>query len=284
MSTFAFRYDVARGLRDANIEVYGDLAIERATGDAEISVKGALHSDYGDYELYGRRFNITRGSVRFTGPPGNPVLQLLATHEVRQAGRPPLDIQVTIGGTLERPNISLESQAQPTLTQSDLISFLAFGQSSTSLLTFEGSGLEGGGLAGSSLAGMSPHSPPAARRRSSGRVVRSWSPTHGGTAADFVNIRPAELPAGLSLVPGTLARGYQIEIGAPDRHTFSLGSSGRPWRLFRATLERRFELSSAFAPALKRGIAAGAVVDGRCPAEDAPKVRCCSGHAGGRSR
>jgi translocation and assembly module TamB len=243
------RLQVRRGTwarsRDANIEVYGDLAIERATGDAEISVKGALHSDYGNYELYGRRFDITRGSVRFTGPPGNPVLQLLATHEVRQAGRPPLDIQVTIGGTLERPNVSLESQAQPTLTQSDLISFLAFGQSSTSLLTFEGSGLEGGGLAGSSLAG---NVAALATRQLAGVALGALfteleSDLTEGTAADVVNIRPAELPAGLSLgAVGTLARGTQIEIGKYlDRNTFFVGQF-RPTlaAIPGATLERRF--------------------------------------------
>jgi translocation and assembly module TamB len=243
------RLQVRRGTwarsRDANIEVDGDLAIERATGDEEISIKGALHSDYGDYELYGRRFDVRRGSVRFTGPPGNPVLQLLATHEVRQAGRPPLDIQVTIGGTLERPNISLESQAQPTLTQSDLISLLAFGQSSTSLLVFEGSGLEGGGLSGSSLAG---NVAALATRQLAGVALGALfaeleSDLTERTAADVVNIRPAELPAGLSLgAVGTLARGTQVEIGKYlDRRTFFVGQF-RPTlaAIPGATLERRF--------------------------------------------
>jgi translocation and assembly module TamB len=243
------RLQVRRGTwarsRDANVEVYGDLEIERATGDEEISVKGALHSDYGDYELYGRRFDITRGSVRFTGPLGNPVLQLLATHEVRQAGRPPLDIQVTIGGTLERPNVSLESKAQPTLTQSDLISFLAFGQSSTSLLTFEGSGLEGGGLSGSSLAGSVAS---LATRQLAGVALGALfaeleSDLTERTAADVVNIRPAELPPGLSLgAVATVARGTQVEIGKYlDRHTFFVAQL-RPTlaAIPGATLERRF--------------------------------------------
>ncbi len=226
--------------RDANIEIYGDLAIQRVTGDEGISVRGALLSDYGDYELYGRRFSVTRGSVRFTGQPNNPVLQMLAVHEVRPAGRAPFDIQVTVGGTLERTNISLESQAQPSLTQSDLISFLAFGQSSTSLLAFEGSGLEGGGSGAGNVASL------ATRQLTGVALGALFAELEEGlterTAADIVKIRPAELSPELSLgAMGTLARGTQIEIGKYlDRHTFFVGQIRPTLAVPGATLERRF--------------------------------------------
>jgi hypothetical protein len=247
-ATVDVRLQVQRGTwarnREANIEMFGDLAIERARGDQELTVTGALHSDYGDYELYGRRFSVTRGSVRFTGPANDPVLQLLATHEVRQAGRAPFDIQVTIGGTLEQPNISLESSAQPTLTQSDLISFLAFGQSSTSLLAFAGSSLEGGGMSGSSLAG---NVGALATRQLAGVALGALfaeleADLSERTAADVLRIRPAELPPGLSLGDfGTLARGTQIEIGKYlDRNTFFVGQFRPTFAVPGATLERRF--------------------------------------------
>lgn len=230
--------------REANIEIFGELNIERATGDEELTVTGSLHSDFGDYELYGRRFRVSQGSVRFTGPASNPVLQLLATHEVRQAGRAPFDIQVTIGGSLERPNISLNSQAQPTLTQSDLISFLAFGQSSTSLLQFDGSGLEGGGLAGSSLAG---NVAALATRQLAGVALGALyadleADLSERTAVDVLRIRPAELPPGLSLGDfGTLARGTQVEVGKYlDRNTFFIGQFRATFAVPGATLERRF--------------------------------------------
>ncbi|HEX6313494.1 MAG TPA: translocation/assembly module TamB domain-containing protein [Gemmatimonadaceae bacterium] len=242
------RLEVRRGTwarsREANIEIFGDLAIERATGDEMFSVTGSLHSDYGDYELYGRRFSVTRGTVRFTGPPTNPVLQLLATHEVRQAGRAPFDIQVSIGGTLEQPKLSLESDAQPALTQSDLISFLAFGRSSSSLLQFDGSGLEGGGMSGSSLAG---NVAALATRQLGGVALGALfaeleSDLSERTAADVLRIRPAELPTGLSLGDfETLARGTQIEIGKYlDRNTFFVGQFRTTFAVPGATLERRF--------------------------------------------
>ena len=242
------RLGVRRGTwarsREANIEVYGELAIERSTGDEDMNVRGALFSDYGDYELYGRRFRIERGSVRFTGQPANPVLQLVANHEVRQAGRAPFDIQVTIGGTLEQPNISLESKAQPTLTQSDLISFLAFGQSSTSLLQFEGSGLEGGGQSGSSMAG---NVATLATRQLAGVALGAMfaqleSDLTEKTAADVLNIKPADLPPGLTLgAVRSVALGTQIEYGKYlDRNTFFVGTFRPTFTLPGATIERRF--------------------------------------------
>jgi autotransporter translocation and assembly factor TamB len=229
---------------EANIEVYGDLAILRSTGDEDIQVTGALHSDYGDYELYGRRFSVARGSARFTGPMANPILQLTALHQVRQAGRAPFDIQVSIGGTLEQPNVSLSSQAQPTLTQSDLISFLAFGQSSTSLLQFEGSSVEGGGMSGSSLAGNVASL--ATRQLSSvalGALLTDLETNLSErTAFDVLNIRPADLPPGLSLgALGTVARGTQIEVGKYlDRNTFFVGQFRPTLAVPGATIERRF--------------------------------------------
>ncbi len=242
------RLEVQRGTwarsREANIEVFGELAIERFTGDQQFTVTGALQSDYGDYELYGRRFNVSRGSVRFTGAPDNPVLQLLATHEVRQAGRAPFEIQVSIGGTLERPNISLTSQAQPTLTQSDLISFLAFGQSSTSLLQFDGSAIEGGGLAGSSLSGNVASL--ATRQLASVALGALFADLEADlserTAADVLRIRPAELPSGLSLGDfATVARGTQLEIGKYlNRNTFFVGQFRATFDVPGATLERRY--------------------------------------------
>ena len=230
--------------REANVEVYGDLLLERSVGDEEMSVKGALFSDYGDYELYGRRFRISRGAVRFTGPPTNPVLQLVAIHEVRQAGRAPFDIQVTIGGTLDQPNISLESQAQPTLTQSDLISFLAFGQSTTSLLQFDGSGFEGGGASGSSMAG---NVAVLATRQLAGVALGALfaqleADLAEQTAADVLNIRPADLPPGLSLSGvRAVALGTQIEIGKYlDHNTFAVGTFRPTFTLPGLMVEHRF--------------------------------------------
>jgi len=182
--------------------------------------------------------------VRFTGEPDpNPVLQILATHEVKQAGRAPLDIRVIIGGTMRKPSLSLESEAQPTMSQSDLIAFLAFGQSSSSLLQFANTGLEGDAQGGSSLAG---NVGALARRQMAsialGALVdQARADLAASTRADVLNITPADVPADLSLGSlQALLRGTDIEIGKyTDRHTFVLGRVRPSLAIPGASVDRR---------------------------------------------
>lgn len=221
--------NVARGTwarsREANVEVYGDLGVRLVPPNQELSLTGALFTDQGDYTFLGRRFVVSRGSVRFTGEPElNPVLQVLANYEVRQAGRPPLDIRIIIGGTLESPKLTLESDAQPTMSQSDLISFLAFGRSSSALLSFQGSGVTGGGQGGSSLAGnvAALATRQLATIALDALVDEAEGELTDALRADRLNITPASLPAELNLGGlQTLLRGTEIEIGKYiDRRTF----------------------------------------------------------------
>ena len=101
--------------------------------------------------MAGKRFQITRGAATFIGSPDlNPLLQARAEYLVNIPSREALTISVLVGGTLKAPRISLESDAQPPISQSDLLSYLAFSQSSSSLLpqggsTASGSNAGGGG-------------------------------------------------------------------------------------------------------------------------------------------
>jgi translocation and assembly module TamB len=241
--------DVRRGVfarsSDANVEIYGtlDLAMDPSTR-GEVIVFGSLFTDRGDYSFMGKRFEVSRGSVRFTGEPDpNPVLQVLAVHEVRQAGRAPLEIRVILGGTMRQPSVSLESDAQPKMSQSDLISFLAFGKSSSSLLQFTSTGVEGGGQGGSSLVG----SVGALARRQLAAIALGAlvdevkSDLTDATRADVVHITPAELPADVSLGSlQTVLRGTEIEIGKyADRHTFVSGRVRPTLAIPGASVERR---------------------------------------------
>lgn len=230
---------------DANVEIFGDLGVRiDPTTNGKFAVTGALYTDQGHYTFMGKRFVVTRGSVRFTGEPDpNPLLQVLALYEVRQAGRAPLDIRVVIGGTLDQPDVALESESQPTLSQSDLIAFLAFGQSSTSLLQFSGTGLEAGSQNGSSLAGNVGAI--ATRQLASlalGALVDEVkTDLTVATRADVLNITPAQIPADLSSTElQTLFRGTEIEIGKYlDRNTFLLGRVRPSLVVPGASLERR---------------------------------------------
>ncbi len=240
--------DVRRGTfgrsPDANIEVFGQLRVRLdPPGDAFV-ITGALQTDQGLYTLYGKRFDVTRGTVRFVGGEDlNPSLQIIAVYQVQQAGRAPLDIRVVIGGTLEAPTISLESDAQPTLPQSDLIAFLAFGRSSSSLLQFSGTGLEGGGSGGSSLAG---NVAALATRQLATLAVGAMvdelrSELAAASRADILNITPAQLPADVSLSGlEVLLRGTEIEFGRYlSNRTFLLGRVRPSLTVPGASLEHR---------------------------------------------
>jgi hypothetical protein len=212
---------VARGTwarsREANVEVYGDVRVRRDPLTGLPAFTGALFTDHGEYTLYGRDFIVTRGSARFTGDPSiNPELQVLAKYEVRQAGRAPFDIQVVVGGSMRQPTLALESEAQPTLSQTDLLSFLAFGQSGSSLLQFQGSALDAGGQAGSSLAGnvASLATMQLASVAMGALIEQVQSDLTEATRADVVRIRSANLPSDLSLGGlSTILRGTELRIG-----------------------------------------------------------------------
>ena len=240
--------DVRRGTfgrsPDANIEVFGKLRVRLdPPGDAFV-ITGALQTDQGIYTLFGKRFDVARGTVRFVGGEDlNPSLQIIAVYQVQQAGRAPLDIRVVIGGTLEAPTISLESDAQPTLPQSDLISFLAFGRSSSSLLQFSGTGLEGGGAGGSSLAGnvAALATRQLATLGVGALVDKLRADLATATRADILNITPAQLPADVSLGGlDVLLRGTEIEFGRYlNNRTFLLGRVRPSLTVPGASLEHR---------------------------------------------
>jgi translocation and assembly module TamB len=233
---------------DANVEVFGDVRVRHDPVKNELSLTGSLLTEQGDYTYLGHRFVVTRGSARFTGDPTiNPVLQVMANYEVRQAGRPPLEIRVVIAGTLQQPRLTLESNARPALSQSDLISFLAFGTSSSALLTSAGSGVSGGGQTGASLAG---NVAALATRQLTGVALGAMmeqvrATVIDATRADVVNITPAELPADLSVGGvGSILKGTEVQVGKyVDRRTFLMAQVRPTNALPGATVERRLGAS-----------------------------------------
>jgi autotransporter translocation and assembly factor TamB len=244
--TLAVRRGVFARSADANVEVYGDLGVRiDPSTRGKFAVRGALFTEQGYYTFMSKRFVVTRGSVRFTGEPDpNPVLQVLATYEVRQAERAPLDIRVIIGGTLHQPNIALESESQPTLSQSDLIAFLAFGQSSSALLQFTNTGLEANNQSGSSIAGNV--GAVATRQLASvalnALMEQARSDLAVATRADVLNITPAQVPADLSTLNlQTLLRGTEVEMGKYlDHNTFFLVRARPSLVIPGASVDRRF--------------------------------------------
>src|SRR6266849_200870 len=148
-------HDVFVRSLEANVEVYsdGDLGVHVNRAKETLVLDGVLLSERGEYTFMTRRFEIKRGSATFINSTElNPTLQGMAEYVVNQPNREAIKIQTVVGGTLHPPNISLTSDAQPPIPQSALLSYLAFGQSSSSLVQLEGSGLTNGS-GGSNLVG-----------------------------------------------------------------------------------------------------------------------------------
>jgi translocation and assembly module TamB len=206
---------------EANVEVYsdGDLGVHVNRAKETLVLDGVLLSERGEYTFMTRRFEIKRGSATFINSTElNPTLQGTAQYKVNQPNREAINIQILVGGTLHNPSISLTSDAQPPIAQSDLLSYLAFGQSSSSLVQLEGSGLTNG-TGGSNLVGAGAA---LASRQLAGVALGVAADQFAGSAArslgaDVFTITPADVQTDV----GNFLRGTQFEFGKYVRsHTF----------------------------------------------------------------
>ena len=206
--------------KEANVEIFTDgelnVALNSVTGS--VTLDGIVATERGQYDFLGKRFNIVRGSATFLGTSDlNPLLQAVAEFEVRQAAQQKLAIRLNIGGTLLRPRLSLESDAQPPIPQTDLISYLAFGNTSGALLSQQGSGASGTG-AGGTLVGSTAAF--ASRQISALAITGLLNSVEGNVArflgADVFNFTPTNAAPELSNVKNALGGfllGTEIEYG-----------------------------------------------------------------------
>lgn len=117
-----------------NVEMGGDLVINWNRNTGDLVLTGELNAIRGTYSLYGRQFQVQDGGVEFVGTPGlNPNLSIQAVTRLRTQQREPLNIMANVTGTLQEPQVTLSSDAQPAIAQSDLVSYLIFGQPSYAL-------------------------------------------------------------------------------------------------------------------------------------------------------
>jgi len=201
--------------QDANVEVYTDGPMRVSVQGDALTITGAVNADRGEYTFLSKRFQITRGSALFIGSPDlNPTIQVTAEYQVKQATTV-TNVRVLVGGTVQKPRISLESDAQPPLSQSDLMSYLAFGASSGSLLQVGSTGAIAGGLKGTGVIN-------AASSRLAGVAVGVAIDELEGDAArslgmDVFNVTPGDIPIeqGQGAVSQFL-RGTEIELGFED--------------------------------------------------------------------
>jgi hypothetical protein len=93
----------------------------------EPRINGRADLIRGSYDFAGRRFDLSRGSIRFLGEsPVNPVLDITAEGGVRG-----LNAVIRVTGRGQKPEIAFTSS--PALPQDELLSRLLFGTSITNL-------------------------------------------------------------------------------------------------------------------------------------------------------
>ena len=239
---------------DGNVEIYTPDDVEplsvRFSPEDGFALEGLINADRGEYTYSGRLFELTTGSVTFLGGSDfDPLLQLTASYEVPRRGREALSIQIHVVGPLSEPRVTLESTAQPPLPQSDLLAYLAFGRSSSSLLDLNASGISGGGdgggvgaLAQQQLAGLALG---ALLDEAVGSLERE------GTRAglDVFRIHPAALPEELAFSGyfQNLLRGTELVAGKYVTRRVFLAAQGRTttesWPGFRLEYTARGGLS-----------------------------------------
>ena len=115
---------VLRG-RGLNTRLAGEL---RLTSPAnKLAIHGNIRAVDGTYAAYGQKLRIERSIIAFTGLPENPRLDI-------EAIRPDLEdvrVGVTVTGTAQNPRIRLFSE--PTMTDTDRLSWLILGRASDGL-------------------------------------------------------------------------------------------------------------------------------------------------------
>jgi translocation and assembly module TamB len=198
--------------KDANVEVYTDGPLQVSVQGDALTLVGVVNADRGEYSFLSKRFQITRGSALFVGSPDlNPTVQVTAEYQVKQATNV-TNIRVLVGGTVQKPRVSLESDAQPPLSQSDLLSYLAFGQSSGSLLQTGSTGAVGGGLNGSNVLNQ------AGTRLAAVAIGVALDQLEGEAARslglDVFNVTPGDFPIqNIGSGAQQFLRGTEIELG-----------------------------------------------------------------------
>jgi translocation and assembly module TamB len=113
-------------LRGRGIDTTLKGALQITAPNGLLAVRGDIHTEGGQYVAYGQKLDVTRGQIFFTGPVGDPRLDILAT-------RPNLDIVVgvAITGTALAPHVKLISE--PEMSDSDKLSWLMLGRAPESL-------------------------------------------------------------------------------------------------------------------------------------------------------
>jgi translocation and assembly module TamB len=144
--------------KEANIKLGGTLNVTRARDDRDsrsssfdpfsdttkivpkytLALSGTLSADRGTYALdldvVKREFQVQKGSIVFYGTPDfNPKIDVTALYSVKQSNRADIGVQAHISGYFfPQPSLELSS-SDPSISPSDVVSYLVTGRPSAEL-------------------------------------------------------------------------------------------------------------------------------------------------------
>jgi translocation and assembly module TamB len=106
---------------DLIAELSGNIKVSKAR-QRNIALSGQVDVVRGSFAFQGRRFQLVRGTVAFTGGDKiNPSLDIVAQYKV-----PNYQVETQISGSVEKPTLTLTSQ--PPLEQADILAVILFGK------------------------------------------------------------------------------------------------------------------------------------------------------------
>ena len=123
---------------DANIKLSSPQPVTVNKLGRNYRVDGTLTAERGQYIFklgVTKNFDVDRGTVRFLGTPDlNAELDLQAHHQVKPTdGSREFAMQARITGTLLVPKLTLSNPDNLTMTETDMVSYLMFGRSTSNL-------------------------------------------------------------------------------------------------------------------------------------------------------
>jgi translocation and assembly module TamB len=195
------------------------------------TLEGVIHADRGEYAVAGRSLQLSTGSATFLGGPTmDPLIELTARYQVQRRGLEALVIEVHVDGNLSKPRVTLQSNAQPPLAQSDLLAYLAFGQPASSLTSSQSTAaaVGNGGLSG--LPALAQQQIASLAIGASVDEAMAGLERRGTRAGlDVFRVHAGELPAEAAFEGyfQNIVRGTEVEAGKYIADRFFVAARGR---------------------------------------------------------
>lgn len=118
-----------------NLELSGGLVLLKEPQRPMIYT-GSISTIKGNYQLYGKNFTFSEGTVDFPGISSlNPNLNVEAVYRVSK-----VQISILVRGTVNKPEITFQSD--PPMPETEIFSYLAFGKASSQLSQREASSFQ----------------------------------------------------------------------------------------------------------------------------------------------